>query len=81
MPRLMAGWRRLVRACSTVSSATSAIDNPFHRVGEDALGPGERAWMTLEPGEPGDHVVVCFIPGRDDIPHLAKGMFHEFTVG
>lgn len=45
-----------------------------------ALGPGERAWMTLDPGEPGTYVVVCFVPGRDGIPHLAKGMVREFHM-
>ena len=54
------------------------IEGEFGSIG--ALGPGLRAWMTLEPGEPGDYVLVCFIPGRDAIPHLAKGMVREFTI-
>jgi hypothetical protein len=59
-------------------SAPPPIDGEFGSMG--ALGPGQRAWMTLEPGEPGNYVVVCFVPGRDGIPHLAKGMFREFEV-
>ena len=53
-------------------AAPPPIDGEFGSMG--ALGPGQRAWMTLEPGEPGDYVVVCFIPGRDGIPHIMKGM-------
>ena len=54
----------------------SPIDGEFGSMG--ALGPGERAWMTLEPGAPALRA-VCFIPGRDGIPHMA-GMLVEFTV-
>jgi hypothetical protein len=59
-------------------SGPPPIDGEFGSMG--ALGPGQRAWMTLEPGAPGDYVIVCFVPGRDGIPHLAKGMFREFEV-
>lgn len=33
----------------------------------------------LAPGE-ADDVLVCFIPGRDGIPHLMKDMVLPFTV-
>ncbi len=59
-------------------SGPPPIDGEFGSMG--ALGPGQRAWMTLEPGEPGDYVLVCFIPGDDFIPHVAQGMFREFSV-
>jgi hypothetical protein len=59
-------------------STPPPIDGEFGSMG--AIGPGQRAWMTLEPGEPGDYVVICFIPGRDGIPHIAKGMITPFTV-
>ena len=59
-------------------SAPLPIDGEFGSMG--AIGPGQRAWMTLEPGEPGDYVVICFIPGRDGIPHIVKGMITPFTV-
>jgi hypothetical protein len=45
-----------------------------------ALGPGERAYYTLEAGPPGEYVAICFVPGRDGIPHIAKGMLTPFTV-
>jgi uncharacterized cupredoxin-like copper-binding protein len=45
-----------------------------------ALGPGERAWITIEPGAPGEYALVCFIPGRDGMPHLAKGMVTQVSV-
>ena len=54
------------------------IEGEFGSMG--AIGPGQRAWMELEPGEPGTYLAVCFIPGRDGIPHLAKSMFVEFEV-
>ncbi len=59
-------------------STALPFDGEFGSMG--ALGPGERAWMTLEPGDPGDYVAICFIPGRDGIPHIAKGMITPFTV-
>ena len=43
--------------------------------------PGQRAWIELTPGEPGDYVAICFVPGRDGIPHIAKGMITPFSVG
>ena len=46
-----------------------------------ALGPGQRAWITIEPGEPGEYVLVCFVPGRDGIPHVMKGMVTPVTIG
>jgi hypothetical protein len=30
--------------------------------------------------EPGRYVMVCHIPSPDGVPHLAKGMFKQFTV-
>jgi hypothetical protein len=55
------------------------IDGEFGSMG--ALGPGQRAWITIEPGEPGDYVLVCFVPGRDGIPHVMKGMVTPVTIG
>jgi uncharacterized cupredoxin-like copper-binding protein len=55
------------------------IDGEFGSMG--ALGPGERGFITLEPGEPGEYVLICFVPGEDGIPHLGQGMVTPFTVG
>ncbi|MET0458575.1 MAG: hypothetical protein ABW195_04975 [Ilumatobacteraceae bacterium] len=55
------------------------IDGEFGSMG--ALGPGERAFITLEPGEPGDYVLICFVPDQEGIPHLGQGMVTPFTVG
>jgi len=55
------------------------IDGEFGSMG--ALGPGERAFITLDPGGPGDYVLICFVPGQDGIPHLGQGMVTPFTVG
>ena len=55
------------------------IDGEFGSMG--ALGPGQRAWIRIEPGGPGDYVLVCFVPGRDGIPHVMKGMVTPVTVG
>jgi uncharacterized cupredoxin-like copper-binding protein len=59
-------------------SAPPPFGGDFGSMG--ALGPGETAWITLAPGEPGDYVLICFIPGRDGIPHVAKGMVTDITV-
>ena len=59
-------------------STPPPIDGEFGSMG--ALGPGQRAWMELEPGEPGAYAAVCFIPGLDGIPHIMKGMVVGFEV-
>jgi uncharacterized cupredoxin-like copper-binding protein len=59
-------------------SAPPPFEGEFGSMG--ALGPGQTAWITLEPGEPGDYVLICFIPGRDGIPHFGKGMVTDITV-
>jgi uncharacterized cupredoxin-like copper-binding protein len=60
-------------------STPMPIEGEFGSMG--ALGPGQRAWIELTPAEPGDYVAICFVPGRDGIPHIAKGMITPFTVG
>ena len=54
------------------------IDGEFGSMG--ALGPGQRAFITVDAPESGDYVMICFVPGRDGIPHLMKGMVSPFTV-
>lgn len=56
----------------------SPLDGEFGSMG--ALGPGERAWFDLEPGAPGDYAAICFVPGRDGIPHVMAGMLVGFAV-
>jgi hypothetical protein len=52
----------------------------------DEIAPGEtnRAWVFIEPLEPGRYAMVCFLPdtaeGSDGAPHAFKGMIHEFTI-
>ena len=48
--------------------------------GMGALGPGEQGWMDLEPGEPGDYALICFVPGPDGRPHVMLGMVAAVTV-
>jgi hypothetical protein len=47
--------------------------------GPAAVAPGgtSEAVILLEPGE---HLIICLIPGPDGIPHIAKGMHAAFTV-
>jgi hypothetical protein len=52
----------------------------------DDIAPGEtnRAWVFIEPLEPGRYAMVCFLPdtsaGPDGPPHAAQGMIQEFTI-
>lgn len=41
------------------------------------VGSSTSATVALEPG---NYVMVCFIPGPDGVPHLMKGMVHPLTV-
>lgn len=45
-----------------------------------ALGPRQRAWITLQPGSPGDYALICLIPGEDGQPHILKGMARAVSV-
>jgi hypothetical protein len=40
-------------------------------------GPAAEATVILEPG---NYVMICLIPGADNVPHVAKGMMRPFTV-
>lgn len=52
----------------------------------DPIAPGEtnRAWVFIEPLDPGRYAMVCFLPdtaeGAEGTPHAFKGMVHEFTI-
>ena len=54
------------------------FDGEFGSMG--ALGPGERAWMTLDPPTPGDYALLCFVPDETGMAHLGDGMVVPFTV-
>ncbi len=57
---------------------------PFPRWARSAGGPnppepGSTASIT-QPMEPGNYVMVCFVPSADGVPHLMKGMTRPLTV-
>jgi hypothetical protein len=54
------------------------FDGEFGSMG--ALGPGERAWMTLVAPGPGDYALLCFVPDETGRPHLGAGMVVPFTI-
>ena len=46
------------------------------------LPPGESSIGALsEPLSTGKYFFLCFVPDTDGVPHAAKGMISEFTVG
>jgi hypothetical protein len=47
--------------------------------GPAALAPGGTAEVTLDL-KAGQYVLLCFIPSRDGVPHLAKGMVKPVRV-
>jgi hypothetical protein len=47
--------------------------------GPGAIDPGQSTEVTVDLA-PGQYVVLCFIPGADGVPHLAKGMIGAFEV-
>ncbi|HUF99572.1 MAG TPA: hypothetical protein VMM60_15685 [Ilumatobacter sp.] len=49
----------------------------FHE--SDVAFPGTEAIVTLDM-EPGRWIMICPIPNAEDVPHLALGMIHEFTI-
>lgn len=47
--------------------------------GPGAVAPGDSS-TVIESLTPGNYAVLCFIPGPDNVPHVAKGMAAAFTV-
>ena len=47
--------------------------------GPGAVGPGDSS-AVIQTLAPGSYAVLCFIPGPDQVPHVAKGMAAGFTV-
>ncbi len=47
--------------------------------GPNAVEPGAR-FVTAQTLEPGDYVVLCFIPSPDGVLHVAKGMIASFRA-
>lgn len=47
--------------------------------GPGAVDPGLTS-QSIQTLAPGNYAVICFIPGHDGVPHLAKGMAASFSV-
>jgi uncharacterized cupredoxin-like copper-binding protein len=47
--------------------------------GVGPLDPGGSAQVTVDLA-PGNYLLLCFVPGHDGVPHLAKGMITPLTV-
>lgn len=47
--------------------------------GPAPMPPGDLQQMKVNL-EPGNYALLCFIPGPDGVPHLARGMVSEITV-
>ena len=47
--------------------------------GPGAVAPGDSS-AVIQTLTPGNYAVLCFIPGPDQVPHVAKGMAAGFTV-
>ena len=65
-----------------VQEAFAAQQEPawLHAVGgPNAPFAGGTSEVTMNL-EPGNYVLVCFVPGPDEVPHVAKGMIRQLTV-
>lgn len=47
--------------------------------GSGGAAPGKQDEMVLDLKQ-GEHVMVCFLPGPDGVPHIAKGMVKAINV-
>jgi uncharacterized cupredoxin-like copper-binding protein len=62
-------------------AANALVENPDGEItGPQIVGPGlsETATVHLDAGH---YVIVCFLPGKDGMPHAVMGMTGEVTVG
>ena len=48
--------------------------------GPNTMPPGEKT-SVVQDLQPGQYMVLCFVPSPDGVPHLAKGMIRPLTVG
>jgi uncharacterized cupredoxin-like copper-binding protein len=55
---------------------------PFEEVGWTLLSPGVSTYITMDFDQPGNYVLVCFIPSpeHDMQPHAALGMVEQITI-
>lgn len=47
--------------------------------GPNAVAPGAKQTVTMNLA-PGNYLMLCFVSGADNVPHLAKGMIKPFQV-
>jgi plastocyanin len=48
--------------------------------GPNGAGPGGGTSSSVQDLDPGDYLLACLIPDAAGVPHVAQGMFREFTV-
>jgi plastocyanin len=48
--------------------------------GPNGAGPGGGTSTSTQDLEPGSYLLACLIPDAAGVPHIAQGMFREFTV-
>jgi hypothetical protein len=73
LAQVQAAFQTGERAAATLATLTTFVGGP----GTVAAGGTSAAMMNLAEGQ---YLLACFIPGRDDIPHTAKGMVLPLTV-
>jgi uncharacterized cupredoxin-like copper-binding protein len=64
--------------------AAMKAPGPFPKWAVEVAGvnppaPGQTADMTMTL-DPGNYLLVCFVPSADGVPHIAKGMSRPLTV-
>lgn len=73
LPQVQAAFQTGERATATLTTLTTLVGGP----GTASAGGTSAAMMNLAEGQ---YLLACFIPGRDGIPHAAKGMILPLTV-
>lgn len=72
LPQVQAAFQLGERATATLTTLTTLVGGPG-----TAAGDTSAAMMDLKAGQ---YLLACFIPGRDGIPHAAKGMVLPLQV-
>ncbi|MGI8688462.1 MAG: hypothetical protein ACR2M3_07765 [Thermomicrobiales bacterium] len=73
LAQVQAAFQMGERATATLATLTTLVGGP----GTASAGGTSTAMMNLSEGQ---YLLACFIPGRDGIPHAAKGMVLPLTV-
>lgn len=72
-------WMQGMQGQAPDSAFRDLADVVTFTAGVSAIDTGAEAYFEIDLS-PGAYVLVCFVAGVDEMPHVAKGMIHHFRI-